>query len=242
MHNSLVAVVDRLLAFATKHAKGVLDPSALLTEDQIAELTTLDTEFYARCQLDGLPLSIISEPQDPGLRGFGNSKLPYALCTVHVPIKDEDGTITREMRGSGMMIILTPEWIHTMKSLRATAEALKAKAEDRGKMPSTNAESSQGGEAKWMPVSEAVNKANEKGYNITPTWLTRDAAKHGVKVRPRLLAGNHKKEVEWNSLSGYLLENWTPAPRPAKEQDDQSSIDQRIQLARQRKQKERPLD
>jgi hypothetical protein len=121
-----------LLAFAGKHACDDLDPSALLTRDQIVELTNLDTEFYAHCQLSGLSLSILPEPKDNGHSGFGNSKLPYISGILHLPIKDEAGNVTHEMVARGMMIMPTPEWKYALMSLRATA-ALKAKAEESGK-------------------------------------------------------------------------------------------------------------
>ncbi|HEV3446382.1 MAG TPA: hypothetical protein VG099_17190 [Gemmataceae bacterium] len=227
MRNSLVAVIDSLLRFANKHAKGLLDPSAFLTQDQIAELTALDAELYAGCQLHGISLSVIPEPQETSFRSFGNSKLPYVFSTLHLPIKDEDGKVRRETRPSGMMIFPTSEWTHALKSLRMAAAALRAKAQDS--------------QEKWIPANEAVEKANQRGFKINVTWLTRDAAKRGVKVRPRQLPGNHKQEVEWNSLAGYLLEHRKLA-QPAEEQEDPAHIQQRILSAQQQRRKERPLD
>jgi hypothetical protein len=128
MLNPLVAAIDALLAFAGKHACEGLDPSSLLTQDQIGELTTLDTEFYAHCQLSGLTLSI----EDNGLSGFGNAKLPYISSIIHLPVKDEAGNGTHEMVASGMMIMPTPGWKHALMSLRETA-VLKARAEENGK-------------------------------------------------------------------------------------------------------------
>jgi hypothetical protein len=51
----------------------------------------------------------------------------------------------------------------------------------------------------WMPVGKAVERAQLEGYQTTITWLTRDAKKHGVQLRPKQLIGPHRKEVEWNS-------------------------------------------
>jgi hypothetical protein len=126
-----------------------------------------------------------------------------------------------------MMIFPTPEWTHALKSLRMAAAALRARAQDS--------------QEKWMPAHEALEKANQRGANITLTWLTRDAPKRGVKVRPRQLPGNHKQEAEWNSLAGYLLEHRKLA-HPAEEQDDPAHTDQRIRSAQQQRRKERPLD
>jgi hypothetical protein len=133
----LVAAINSLLEFARKHAGPRLDPSALLTRDEEAELINLDTAFHAHCQLSGLTLSVIPEREDVCLRRFGNSRLPYALCTMHLPIKDEPGKMSRELVGSGMMILPTPEWKHALKSLRATA-ALKANVEESAKTASTS--------------------------------------------------------------------------------------------------------
>ena len=190
MHNSLDAI-DSLFAFTNKHAKGLLDPSALLTEDQIAELATLDAEFYAWCQLDGLSSSIIPEPQDPGFRGFGNSKLPYVFTTVHVPIKDQDGRVTQETRGSGMMIFLTPEWVHALKSLRATAAALKAKAAESVQPPS-----------KSTPSSAACENQGP-GLDPTPgnrdkSAMRRDKPKRG-RPAGRTDTQDHKLYLDWKA-------------------------------------------
>jgi hypothetical protein len=132
MSNSLVAAIDALLAFVGKHACKGLDPSSLLTQDQQVELTTLDTEFYAHCQLSGLSLSIIPEPKEYGHSGFGNSKLPYVSTTLHLPFKDEAVNVTHEGVASGMMLMPTSEWNHALMSIRATA-VLKIKAEESGK-------------------------------------------------------------------------------------------------------------
>jgi hypothetical protein len=92
-------------------------------------------------------------------------------------------------------------------------------------------------EEEWLPASKAVEWAQQRGYSITLTWLTRDAAKHGVLIRPRELAGRHKREVERNSLAGYLLE---------REKNDSASdpeaSQRRLSEAREQRRKERPLD
>jgi hypothetical protein len=133
MLDAFVEVIDSLLAFAATHGGGPLDPSAFLTADQIDELETLDTQFYAGCQLSGLSLPIIPDREELKLSSFGHLRLPYVLCTTHWPIKDEAGRPTREMVRSGMAIWPTREWKHAMKCLRATAGLLKAKGEHKGK-------------------------------------------------------------------------------------------------------------
>jgi hypothetical protein len=138
MFNGLVDAIDSLLAFASKHHGVPLDPSTFLTPEQMQELTALDIEFHAHCQLSGLSLSIIPEPGESGLRRFGHSKLPYWSGKVHLPIKDGAGKVTHDLVGGGTVIVPTPEWGHALMSLRATA-ALKAKIQDNGKTagPST---------------------------------------------------------------------------------------------------------
>jgi hypothetical protein len=56
----------------------------------------------------------------------------------------------------------------------------------------------------WIPVSKAVVWAEKCGHNISVKWLSKDAVKHGVRLRPSK-GGRAKKEVEWGSLSVYLL-------------------------------------
>src|SRR5262249_34021461 len=132
MGSSLVASIDSLLVFASKHAAARLHPSALLSPGQIEELTNLDSRFYAHCHLSGLPFSGIPATADEGLCRFGYSRLPYLLGTLHLPTREEAGQTTPETVGPGMMIIPTPEWHQALKSLRAMAEALEAKPRASG--------------------------------------------------------------------------------------------------------------
>jgi hypothetical protein len=87
----------------------------------------------------------------------------------------------------------------------------------------------------WVPASKAVQAAEREGYPITLKWLTKDAFKHGVNLRPKQLPGKHKQEVEWWSLIDCL------AKRRAEYQDDET-LPRRIQEAQQRKQETRPLE
>jgi hypothetical protein len=93
------------------------------------------------------------------------------------------------------------------------------------------------GDSAANTVSAAVERANKAGLDITLKWLTTSAHKHGVRVRPRQLAGNHRKEAEWNSLAGYLLKR----PRPENSSDEEA-LSSRIEETRERRRKERPLD
>jgi hypothetical protein len=88
----------------------------------------------------------------------------------------------------------------------------------------------------WLPASKAVERAEQSGQRITLTWLTRDARKHGVRIRPRTLPGSHKQEVEWSSLAGVLLKH----ARPARESDDE--VASRLRAAQEEKRRQYPLD
>jgi hypothetical protein len=89
----------------------------------------------------------------------------------------------------------------------------------------------------WIPASKAVDRAEQSGHPITVTWLTRDAAKHGIRIRPSQQRGRHHKEVEWNSLAGYLLKR----VRPEKESSEEE-VAIRFREAQLRKRKARFLD
>ena len=89
----------------------------------------------------------------------------------------------------------------------------------------------------WVPAAKAVERAERAGHPISLKWLTQDAPKHGVLLRPKELPGRHKQEVHWASLAGYLLrEN-----RIEKEADEEG-IRQRLRAAQERKRQERSLD
>jgi hypothetical protein len=90
----------------------------------------------------------------------------------------------------------------------------------------------------WLPASAAVERAEKAGYSINLSWLTRDAAKHGIRTRPRQLEGRHRSEVEWDSLAGYLMKQ---KAKPDEESEEEA-VSERLREAQERKQKERPLD
>jgi hypothetical protein len=93
------------------------------------------------------------------------------------------------------------------------------------------------GTEEWVPATVAVDRAETAGHRITMTWLTRDAKKHGVKIRPPRLPGRHRVEVEWNSLAGYLLK------KPKREgKSDEEEISRRLCDAQEKKRRECPLD
>jgi hypothetical protein len=77
--------------------------------------------------------------------------------------------------------------------------------EEKGKQ--TKVDGSQGEEARktWMPARQAVERAEKAGFTVSLPWISKHAGKNGVETRPRQLPGNHRLEVEWNSLAGYLL-------------------------------------
>jgi hypothetical protein len=88
----------------------------------------------------------------------------------------------------------------------------------------------------WVPASKAVERAERVGYAITLKWLTQDARKHGVRLRPKELPGPHKQEVHWGSLAGYLL-----GDNRSEKEPDEEGIRQRLREAQERKRQERSL-
>jgi hypothetical protein len=88
----------------------------------------------------------------------------------------------------------------------------------------------------WIPASKAVEKAEQSGHPIKLKWLTQNSPRHGVRVRPCQQKGRHYKEVEWNSLAGYLLKQ----PR-TEEELDEKDLERRIREAKEQKRKERSL-
>jgi hypothetical protein len=99
-------------------------------------------------------------------------------------------------------------------------------------------------DGEWLPASEAVERAEQKGYRITLSWLTRNAQASGVRVRSRQGPGTHKKEVEWGSLIVWLVDHKKPDRnlQQAREGCGQEEAAKRIKEARARKRQERPLD
>jgi hypothetical protein len=89
----------------------------------------------------------------------------------------------------------------------------------------------------WLPVSEAVEWAEKFGHNCSIKWLSSDAAKHGVRLRPAT-RGRNKKEVEWGSLSIHFLRRLRRRDEGATELE----ISEGIAKASSERKKSRPLD
>jgi hypothetical protein len=88
-----------------------------------------------------------------------------------------------------------------------------------------------------VPAAKAVERAERAGHPISLKWLTQDAPKHGILLRPKELPGRHKQEVQWASLAGYLLRE-----NRFEEEPDEEGIRQRLRAAQERKRQERSLD
>ncbi|MFL5246172.1 MAG: hypothetical protein ACJ8FY_29230 [Gemmataceae bacterium] len=88
----------------------------------------------------------------------------------------------------------------------------------------------------WLPATEAVECAEKSGHPVGLKWLTQDAHKHGVRIRPRQQPGRHRKEVEWTSLILFL----TKHAQRKMELDD--GVSDRLQKARAAKQQGRSLE
>ena len=94
----------------------------------------------------------------------------------------------------------------------------------------------------WLPASEAVKRAQKAGLNVTLSLLSRSAKKWGVKMRPRTLPGNHKREVEFQSLVVCLARR-ASGKQPGDEGDEEPSEGEfkgRIEKARLARQRRRP--
>jgi hypothetical protein len=94
----------------------------------------------------------------------------------------------------------------------------------------------------WLPASEAVKRAQKAGLNVTLPSLIRYAKKWGVKIRPRTLPGNHRREVEFQSLVVYLVRQ-ASGERLSGEDDEELSegeFEGRIEKARLARQRHRP--
>jgi hypothetical protein len=88
----------------------------------------------------------------------------------------------------------------------------------------------------WLPATEAVERAEKSGHPVGLKWLTQDAHKHEVRIRPRQQPGRHRKEVEWTSLILFL----TKHAQRKMELDD--GVSDRLQEARAAKQLGRSLE
>jgi hypothetical protein len=97
----------------------------------------------------------------------------------------------------------------------------------------------------WVPATVAVERAEKAGRSITLPWLSKSAAKCGVRTRPRKLKGRHQLEVEWNSLAGYLLSRDSrnqPAGEETSGELSEEEIERRIAKANKAKRDRRSLD
>jgi hypothetical protein len=167
---NLLDVVDAFGDFVNKHAGEPLNPSTFLTQEQLGTLTTLDAQLYAHCHVSGLSLSGIPDPKEPSFGSFGNSKLPYMWCTIHVPIKDGAGKVTGETVASGMMILPTAEWVHALRSLRAAAQLLDAESKNGHRAQTSKSESPEKGTSQDKTSKESHNhSAREKRNRGRPT-------------------------------------------------------------------------
>jgi hypothetical protein len=88
----------------------------------------------------------------------------------------------------------------------------------------------------WLPATEALDRAEKCGHPVTLKWLTQNAQKHGVHLRPRQQPGRHRQEVEWTSLILLL----TKRAQRKRESDD--GVSDRLQEAQAAKQRRRSLE
>jgi hypothetical protein len=95
----------------------------------------------------------------------------------------------------------------------------------------------------WVPASVAVERAEEANHPITLPRLSKLRKQGKIKTRPRTQPGNHRLEVEWNSLSGYLLRQASGSQSGRKKRDGEPSEGEFDKdIAKASKAKQRTLD
>jgi hypothetical protein len=124
---------------------------------------------------------------------------------------------------------------HTNATLGRATESYRTTP---GLEPMPDAE--EDGVEEWIATSSAVKKARQNSFSNSLTWLTRDASKHGVRLRPRPKSsqGRHRQEVEWSSLAKYLITK----VKPEDIEDESPETQSRLEKAKKDKKLRRPLD
>jgi hypothetical protein len=165
----------------------------------------------------------VAEIFDEAMRGDPNDVESFRLCLVNWlvdKVVDTSPPVPEE---------LTPP--------------VEASAEEQEKEAPLDVSSTLPAKEEWLPATEAVERAEQKGFSVNIKWLTQDSPRHGVRIRKRQQPGRHKKEVEWTSLAGYLLKKGHLLKQaPAEEESDEEVLNSRIQEARKHKRTIRSLD
>jgi hypothetical protein len=177
-------------------------------------------------------------------RGSGPLPVEYALLTLRAAVDELSASGDAQLSLNGNMLargmsgqsLFPPEAVARLD--QATGDLINLLDAIQATSQTARSDTTSGEE--WLPAGKAIVRAEEAGYQITASWLSRDAAKKGVKVRPAQLPGRHKQEVEWNSLAGYLLR--VQAASEESEEEDEEEISQRVRKAQEQKKRSRPLN
>jgi hypothetical protein len=102
---------------------------------------------------------------------------------------------------------------------------------------------------KWLPASQAVERAQRMGIKLSLASLSKWAAKGHVRTRERTLPGNHRTEVEWRSLIAHLEHGATQhGPSEREPKDDakgrqyKAGVERRKKELREKKLRQRLLE
>jgi hypothetical protein len=189
--DSLITAFDSFLTFVREHAcHDLLDPSTFVTPEQFAQLRGLDIELYALCQANGLLLPDFPGPQNDTFRLFGNFKLPYSEGIIH----------RGALASRGTQLVPSADWMHVMRTLRATAEAMKRAAI-----------TGQANGAGWISVAQAAQISG-----INPGVISR-AADAG-QLRSNGKKGKGKRKIDALDFTRWQLER---IKRPERAESDE---------------------
>jgi hypothetical protein len=174
----LLDILEQLRAWGHAHHKQVADDTAL---EDFHRLDAL---------VDGLAgaLGIAIAYPATTLRCAGFTGLPLYRSNVSVA-------------QGGQRIALDPGWDNRLNAVKFQAQAVIDLAAAEFESVQRTAGHC---DEQWMAANMAVARAEKASLPVSLSWLSRSAQKHGVKTRPQQMPGNHKLEVEWNSLAGYL--------------------------------------
>jgi hypothetical protein len=93
----------------------------------------------------------------------------------------------------------------------------------------------------WMPLNDGVEKAQRAGLEIaTLSNIFKWHAAGANILRDPRLPGRHKKEVNWPKMLAIAVDKSQKNNHESEENDD-SEVARRIELARQRRSEDRPL-
>jgi hypothetical protein len=211
--------VALMVEFAQTIPTDWLQARVRFVSDRLAELSTYSA---GRASLKEIALDLL-------LRANGGDHARVAEIFTEAMRGDADEVESFRLCLSNWLVDkVVDSWPPLPEELKPPTEASVAEVEVLpGTLPA---------QEEWLPASQAVEVAQQGGHPIGLKWLTQNARKHGVRIRPRQLPGSHKQEVELASLASCLLKR----PRPENDADEETA--DRLRKAREQKRRERSLD